>query len=359
MNNITSIILDSEKRSFVNWKNYIPSVLSAFFSVFFSISIVLELKTIITGFELVLFGLFILFFLVYNEKIKFKELNQKFRNQKYNLFTLIFTFMISISLSTIGIYLWTNKTTQIKNNQNETVNIQTAELTKQYNSLITNIENKDINLFTEYQNEHNNLTTWKKRSALDMEERKLITSNIEKTQNNLLFIQANFNNKKQNEINRLKISLQSELQVLNIKNNNTIDNMRKNDFISYLFILLTLIVEFATINFNKELSKFQTEKNDMINSPLANTYKTYYKILYGIYTSKTIDNMLDINDIKYSPANTLQWNDTKVYFNLLNTLKVINICKTNEDTKQAKAKILMNESDALNKLTEYFNRIIN
>ncbi len=354
---LTSLILNADIKSFYNWKHYLPSVISAGFSVFFSISIVLELKTIITGIELIVFGLFILFFLIYNEKTKFKELNAYFRGEKYNRYLLFFTFFLSITLSGIGIFLWTNKSTELKNNDRTMQETEIAGINQKYYKLISEIENKDINKYSEYNNEYGNLVSWKKKRAIDTEERKQITTNIQSTQNNLLAITKDFNNRNLKEVKSLNELKQQEINLINTKFNSKQFGNKKTEFISYVFLLLTLIVEYATLGFSKDLSKLQGIKTDFINDVNSVKFRNYYKILFSLYTTKKVESILEINDIKYSCI-AMDWEEVKKLFNLLDTLEIIRIERHKSDLRRVKGRIAMTETQALETLQKYFERII-
>lgn len=89
--------LDSDKK--------LSALVASIFSVLFSLSIVLELANIVNGIVLIFLTIFTVLFLITNERIKVQQLKNVYKGSKKSILPFMVTFVISIVLSSIGIYL--------------------------------------------------------------------------------------------------------------------------------------------------------------------------------------------------------------------------------------------------------------
>ena len=111
-------ILSFSKNDFNNKFANITAKIASVFSVFFALSITIELKQHIDTWLFIVLSIFIVFFLIVNEVIKVTNIWKLHQYEFKNLITFIITFTLSLSLSGVGIYLWVNKSEVINNKKN-------------------------------------------------------------------------------------------------------------------------------------------------------------------------------------------------------------------------------------------------
>ena len=189
---------------FVNIAAKIASV----FSILFAMSIVYELRNHVDLWLLIMLSIFISFFLIVNEVIKVRSIKAMYNNKLKSLLTFFFTFILSLSLSTIGIYLWVNKTDNINSESLISKAVESNDLKSYYRMQIDSIRNNKFESTEEYNDLNKSLSFWKSRKATDLEERANIRENIIKIEN-----QIQTNRKEYYDNQKLSISnLENELQ---------------------------------------------------------------------------------------------------------------------------------------------------
>jgi len=357
---LTEVIRKSNALKLMTMFDYIPSIIANIFSVIFSTSIIFELNGIVDNITLMVLSVFIILFLIQNEIIKVKEIRKVFAGSKNALLPFTITFIISISLATIGMYFYTNKSTEIKHNSEITNNINSTNLDLKYEAQYNEINSKTYESTEEFKYFNNELKYWKKLNAATLIERSEIRSKVEGIQKDLYNNRLKFENNIKEQINRINILKNNEKKVLSSKLNNDIDKTRKNDFITYIFLSLILITEFSTIVLNKNIVEKQNVVKKFVDSKLAKTYIVASNLLTTLYMSAK-NNVVNINNAKYSYANKdncLEWEEIKTIYNNFISLGILS---TGEIRKENEKDLLYNEIlipevEAQIKLNEYFER---
>lgn len=358
----TSIVNEIKKQSenrIVTIFDRVPAIIASVFSVIFSLSIVFELKTIVNGFVLGFLILFVVLFLTFNEVVKVRMIKKVFNGFKTAIISFIITFLLSVGLSTIGIWFWTNKTDEIKqkNNIERVENINSIK--KEYNAKILNLKNVVFEDTKEFLNLKTDLDFLKSRGTATIDERNKVRDNIYRLQETIQIQRDKFNANKQKEIDSLNELMLNDIEVTTTIYQTDVNKMNRNNFVTYIFITLILITEFAIIILNKLLSEKENKFNEVVNSDVAKKYLIQRNILESIYLTKGINNNININNVKYSPANVnnvLEWGDITAMYNnfidlgILNKGEVIESVLTNV--------ILLNKSEALEMFDNYFNTIL-
>lgn len=310
---LTNQILKSKKsinleQGFIALAAKIASV----FSVIFAMSIVVELKDDVNVFLFILLSVFVLFFLSVNEVIKVKSIKHSSDDFK-SLMTLCVTFLLSITLSGIGIYLWVNKTDIITSKSVETKTIESNNIKQKYGKSIDLVLYDKYEESAEYAQFMNDLNYWKSRRAMDKDDVKSIRENIVRIETS---IEKNKN--KYNELNKTKISelnnkMNSELELIDVRFVNKSNDINKNNFITFILLTLVIVVEFAIIYLNKNDQKHQNEIDSKIDVNIKNKYLFGRRLLETLFLSAEMD--LDGN---------LKTNVNKAKFSLINRLENIN-----------------------------------
>src|SRR5690554_1956697 len=159
---------------FVNIAAKIASV----FSILFAMSIIYELRNHVDSWLLIMLSIFISFFLIVNEVIKVRSIKAMYNNKLKSLLTFLFTFILSLSLSTIGIYLWVNKTDNINSESLITKAVESNDLKSDYRMQTESIRNNEFESSNQYKQLSEDLSFWRNRRAADVEERGYIRDNI-------------------------------------------------------------------------------------------------------------------------------------------------------------------------------------
>ena len=171
-------ILSFSKNDFNNKFANITAKIASVFSVFFALSITIELKQHIDTWLFIVLSIFIVFFLIVNEVIKVTNIWKLHQYEFKNLITFIITFTLSLSLSGVGIYLWVNKSEVINNKNIEHKIISQNQIRDKYKSEKDFIVNSIYESTEEYSNLNNDLNYWKSRRGFDVEDTKSIRENI-------------------------------------------------------------------------------------------------------------------------------------------------------------------------------------
>lgn len=360
--NITSnlIGINSNKNQFLSFWDYIPALLANIFSVIFSLSIVLELKNVVSGYVLIILSIFVVLFLIQNEATKVIYVRKTFKGIKNAVIPLIITFLISISLASIGIYLFVNKATDIKDNSNIEKNILINDINNKFQIKITEISNNQFEQSSEYQSLNKELIYWKSVSAATLDERNNIRLRIDNLQKNIISQRSLFDQNKKNNIVQLNKLLNNELSIIEAKYNKSMNNSNKNNFITYIFLSLIIITEFATIILNKNIAEKQIKRDSFTNSPLSKRYIATSNILKSLYMTAK-NNVTDINLAKYSPANKFSWEDLCLVYNQFISIGILDEGEVKQinDKKLLVNNILLSEAEAQKKLAEYYEIALN
>jgi len=359
-NSIVSEIKRKSENKIVTIFDKLPAIIASVFSVLFSLSIVFQLTNIVNGFVLVFLTVFIVLFVTMNEIVKVNQVKKLFNGIKTAIIPFGITLILSIGLSGIGIWFWVNKSDEIK----ETSNINKVEkinlIKKEYNNKILNLKNDVFENSKEFESLNLELSFLKSRTTSNNDERTLIRENIYKLQNNIQVQREKFNNSKYSEIESLNELMNNDIDVVNVLYQTNMNKTNKNDLISYIFLTLILITEFAIIILNKILSEKENNFNLIVNSDLAKKFLIQRNILESLYLTKGINNKVNINDAKYSPANgnnELIWSDITTMYNIFISIGILSETDTNTNNVISNTIVLDKES-ALKRFDEYFNTFL-
>jgi len=358
--NYTRIVKEKNSLKLMKFTDYVPALIANIFSVIFSTSIIFELKGIVNGAVLGLLGTFIVLFLIQNEIIKVKEIRKVFTGNKNALLPFAVTFILSVSLATIGMYFYTNKVSEIKDQSeiNKTTEVQAIDL--KYQSQYNEINSKTFESTGEFNNINTELKYWKHASAATIEERTDIRKKIDNLQVVLNDNRVKFETNKAEQLKRIETLNNNEKTIVSAKFTSNINKTEKNNFISYIFLTLILITEFSTIVLNKNIVEKRNYVEQFTNSKIAKTYLIASNLLTTLYMSAK-NNWVNINNAKYSYANKdniLEWDEIKTIYNNLISLGVLT---NGEIRKDGDKELLYNElalteQEAQKKLDEYFER---
>lgn len=358
--NYLELVRKNHSPKLIKGIDYIPQWLANTFSVIFSTSIIFELRNIVNGFTLGLLSVFIVLFLIQNEVFKVKEIRKVFAGNKNSLLPFSITFIISITLASIGMYFFTNKATEIKDNSELNKNIELNKIDEKYHEKTLNLQSLSYDNTPEYENLNTELKYWKRVSAATLAERDEIRNRIDKLQNLINTNRTNFEVNKSKELSTLNTLIESEKNIVLAQYNNSLNKTNKNNFITYIFLSLILITEFSTIILNKNIVEKRNILDQFVNSRIAKTYLVASNLLTSLYISNK-NNWVNINNAKYSYANkdnVLDWDEIKRLYNNFISLGILSEGEIRKegDKELLYNELVLNENDAHSKLDEYFER---
>lgn len=356
---------------FVNIAAKIASV----FSILFAMSIVYELRNHVDLWLLIMLSIFISFFLIVNEVIKVRSIKAMYNNKLKSLLTFLFTFILSLSLSTIGIYLWVNKTDNINSESLISKAVESNDLKSYYRMQIDSIRNNKFESTKEYNDLNKSLSFWKSRKATDLEERANIRENIIKIENQIQTNRKEYYDNQKLSILNLENELQSKLDIVDVKFTNQSKEVNKNNFLTYILLTLIVVVEFAIIYLNNNIAKVETEFIQYTNNDVVKKYKVGRKLLECLFlTSNRVvkdDNstelITNINKAKYSHVNkleNLQWEDLIELYNLYIDLDILDRGFVKKKDESDENGVLTNKfqvediESALKRYDQYYNVIL-
>lgn len=363
MNNLTKLIKEKNSLKLMRFIDYVPAFIANVFSVVFSTSIILELKGIVNSSVLVLLSVFIVLFLIQNEIIKVKEIRKLFAGSKNALLPFTITFIISISLASIGMYFYTNKAGDIRELSEINKSIEINRIDQSYQTKFSEIQISSFETTDEYKNINTELLYWKRAGAANITERTDIRNKIENLQKIINDGRNKFEANKALQIKQLENLANNEKQIIGAKYNSTKNKTDKNNFISYIFLSLILITEFSTIVLNRNVVEKENLVKQFTNSKIAKTYLISSNLLTALYMSVK-DGWVNINNAKYSYANKdnyLEWDEIKTIYNNFISLKILSTGEVRSEGMKELLhnEILMTEVEAQKKLDEYFERYLN
>ena len=356
---------------FVNIAAKIASV----FSILFAMSIVYELRNHVDSWLLIMLSIFISFFLIVNEVIKVRSIKAMYNNKLKSLLTFLFTFILSLSLSTIGIYLWVNKTDNINSESLITKAVESNDLKSVYRTQIESIRNNEFESSNQYKQLSEDLTFWRNRRAADVEERGYIRDNIVRIENQIQTNRKEYNDNQNLSISNLENELQSKLDIVDVKFTNQSKEVNKNNFLTYILLTLIVVVEFAIIYLNYNIAKVDTEFVQYTNNDIVKKYKVGRKLLESLFLTANMvvmdDNytelITNINKAKYSYVNkleNLQWDDLIELYNLYIDLDILDRGFVKKKEESDETGVLTNKfqveniESALKRYDQYYNVIL-
>lgn len=353
-------LIKAKRRSrFVTIWDYIPALLSNGFSILFASSIVFELINTLSGVVLIILFVFAALFLIYNEVVKVNSVRRFFKGTRGALIPLLVTFIISIVLATIGMYFWTNKSTCII----DTSNIEKFEAINRvkstYGFKVTEVSNKSFETSLEYATLNQDLNYWKSRSSASLEERNEIRDRINRIQLDIQKQRIQFNYFKKFSIDKINDLMNQEIAVIESKYTKNVNGTKKNDFITYIFLSLIFITEFATIMLNKHIAEKQLNEDNLVNSELAKEYVTASSMVTELYVTKTIDGTTNLNKAKYSRVallNKIEWDNLKVLYNRFIDLGILD--RGSKIGDLISNKFLVTDVEAQKMIDNYYEKLM-
>lgn len=358
MKKLTSLIIeDLRPKIESNILQNVFAVLFSLFSIIFSLSIIIELEKNLNGFVFIITAIFIVVVLVFTEYIKVKELIKFFKGVKSNLFILVLTHVISIGLSGIGIYFFTDKTVNQSNNlalnnQNEINSIQLSFQSKKDSILNLSIESN-----FEFQQLSKSLLYWKSRKASDISERAEIRNQIKQIESNLISLSNRFNESKEKQIKSINGLESNQIALLSVKSGIVQSDIDKNVFVSSILIALTILIKIFVIYMAYLRAGNEISNKSILSNEEANRFKLFYSALKYFYAMKGNNITFYMNEFsKDIPLLVDRWeSDTKYLIKFLINHKII---KIDLNDKASKGKILMSEKEALDLLCNTYNVIL-
>ena len=358
MKSITEKILKSKQGlKTVNLIDKFPAYIASFFSIIFALSIVLELKEVIEGYVLTFLTFFITLFLVFNEELKVRKIKGFIKGDNKVFPTLAFTFIISCSLSCLGIFFWINKSQELEDANKIKKSEETAKIYQHHKAIIDSLRSAlfdDLELRKE-------IAYWKSRRNATIEERKENRSRVESFQKALREEKKDFNSKKEKMIKEEQKAMQFAIQVLESQYSRNNSKLNRNNFITWIFFIMVLITEFAIISLNKNISKKEIAADKLMNSDISKRYRLNHSVVKELFLVHSKGDRIDINAIKYlQSVKTLEcedsddnWKCTKQVYNLLISLGVISEPRGKYKTSE----VLEDAIVAEGRVNNYFEKV--
>ena len=363
---ITNEILKYKNSFTIEKDKRISAFIASLFSIIFSLSIVFELSNQVSGYVLAFLSLFTVLFLVANETIKVRQVKSFYSGKKGALIGATVTFILSLSLSSIGIFFWTNNSGEETNIINKERLESKSNIESEYLSQIDDLNTSSFEETKKYLDLDNDLTYWKDKSAGSLEERNTIRDHIRAIENKRVLASEDFKLTKKSRIdNTIKI-MNSKLNISEIEANNNISNLNTNNFVSIVFFIMILLTEIGIVVLNKDIALHESKLKLFSNSVQADNYVICRKLLESLYLSNK-KGLVTIQDALYSPVlNKLNWDDEKKWTEvkkLYNVLINIGILTDSKMVKKGTKKIITNmivsdESLAFNKFDNYFEKML-
>lgn len=368
MENLTKLIRENNKKDLNKNSKIAVAIIASVFSVLFSLSIVFELKNVVNGFVLGFLVIFVMLFLVLNERIKVESIKKMYRNERKSIISFSITFIISVTLSSIGIYLWTNKSFNEKIKTSDTKANEIVLIKEKYNNKISEVASfkfSDTELYNELKE---SVDFWKSRRAADFEERSYIRTQIKKAEDEFFNARLSFEDKQNNNVQELKELMNAEISRLDTMSNNKLEVIDYQSNISYIFLIMILITEIGIIILNKEVVSVENDIESLISNTEAKKYLLARSVLISLFLTKNKDNKTTITHALHSsPVNDTfkdedkKWNAVKNLYNLFINLGILDdgeVKKNKEGKNILINTIILNEKEALKKFDEYYDKLL-
>lgn len=344
----------------VDIKHNVPAIVGSVFSVVLAMSIVMQLKEIVSGFTLIFLSLFISLFLLQNEIFKVKEVRKAFKGKKKAIVPFLITFFISISMSSIGVYFWTNKVQITEDNAKVEQSIDYNEIEQRYAIKIDSLSSLDFYETNESKLLIKNIEFWKSRRAMDVAELKSIRANVQRYTDESTNSKLRFDENVQTKINLFSQAKEKEIAILENEFKRTMNGTTTNNFVTYIFFALILITEFAIVILNKYIAVEEYKLEMFAHSDLSKKYIVGRGILESLFMTQkkgVVTNAMAIHSL----ANTEDFEKHEIG-NLYNTYILIGILDEGKVKKMYDKRILHNnilvtEEEAMILYDRYFEKM--
>lgn len=322
--------LEKKENNINNLFLNVTAKIASVFSIFFSLSIVLELKEYIEIWLFIILSIFLIFFLIVNEVVKVTNVRKLYFNHIKSLLTFLITFILSISLSGFGIYFWVNKTDEISSRNNEDKALSINNIKSKYSNEKFILFNSKYDDSNEYKSLNNDLTFWKNRRGFDVDDTKNIRENITRVENELSKGRVKFEEDKKKQLLLIESNVENEISIIEMQHNNNIIKISKNNFLTYILLSLVLIVEFAIIYLNIQYIAVEQKFKKKVDKTIYSKYIIGRKLLENLYMSADVNEngklITSINKAKYSIVNrmiNIEWNELNDVYNMLMDMKIL------------------------------------
>jgi len=322
----------------------LTALLASIFSVIFSLSIIKELFNSVPLVVLILMSVFLVLFVIYNEVSKVRELQKYYKKRKHNVLAIAVTFIISLFLSGVGIYFYSNNSLDTEIALNNDLKEQKLSIERKYQFQLDSLNNVPISS-PEYIKLVDDIDFWRNRKSDSKEQRQEILSNIKELELKRENLYNTIKKDRSLIYERILTLKSNELDLLLTQNTGKEKKQDRSNFISWVFVLMVIVTEFIILNVQRQIANFYTPEQVMLLNIVKNCE---YRNLKGI----------DINEFKFSTFNKnkqkfldqthtdADWKETKKAYNLLKELNII---------KGLDGDFVTQKSSQF--LTSYFNKI--
>jgi hypothetical protein len=356
----------------------------SFFSILFSLSIINELIKIGLEFYLVIiFSIFLFILIVLNEVIKVNKLISLFSKTKTseNIILSVLSVILSIIVSTYGIYKFLDKTEYKVNSTQNLTELIISDTTAYFNNKIDSIRNIKItdlepfkSEFTIYNNQleqyyldrdnykNTNLTYNKDLRSFYVE----VNSKIDKANNNIITLNSKFEDYKSNIILELLESKESIINNILLNKDKYISNFNNNNnIIIFLFVFFTVLTEIGIIyiaikiasvikynnNIKEQEDKLYNEKIKFIKTTKEfKSFEVYKLFIDKLFTTKTKGSSITINEINIlCKTLDIKNDDIKVLISEFRTMNIIS-----EPVRRIGSRVEMDKEESIYILKRYF-----
>ena len=362
-----TIISNSKKSKGISLVSLILTYTASAFSVIFASSIILEAKTFLNFYLFILLCAFLAYFLFINEKTKFDES----RKEKPNFIRLLIPFVVTFCSTVIGIYLLTNKT--FDNNIN--ISNQKSELTLNIESKYTH-KIDSVNTLDYYNTQDYVILTAQikdfKKFTYDTTQRKFNKSMVITLQNQIIANKAKFDTNKDNQIKSITQLKTLEINKTNVNTANSFKVSGKHNFISFIFIVFSILLELSIFTLNKKIGEKQRSIEVFANTPEVKDFLLYRSMLnfiYEIYTSGEIINLKAIQYSYFAKKNKLEFDQVKDIYETYISIGILekyvdfeaenNNIYNVETEKKAQYEIKFTKTQALKRFDKCFEYVLN
>lgn len=300
----------------------ILSTFALFFSIFSilsSFSLIGEIDKVGVDWYISLFlTVFLIVFILFNEYTKVKELKLKFnKSVNHSFFMLLITFTISLSTSTVGIYLWTDKTQEISSSLVAEQSSACDSIITLYNQRITTLYSTDFSNTQEGKSLESSLSYWKSRKAASSEDLQSIRLNVSRIEQQRAASLEQFSTDRRQAEDRLKQEMNTKLAGISGISTVKQDKLTRNNRITFIFLVLVLITEFMIVFSQKELCN---PSQTRMSKEHYRVFRLVTSLQFRGFTSRPVD----INEVKFSEfMKEYEWEEVKRIFNLLIEIGVI------------------------------------
>lgn len=290
----------------------ISEVLASTFSILFSMSLIKELKAV--GSEWYVFytaTCFLVLFVIFIEVMKVRELKKKFRGEQNSLMFLIFTFTISLGLSVLGVWLWTDKTYELSEQNLKAKQEQVNTISSTYSQKIDSIQSIDITASVQYKDLKKARLYYQYIRTEDEAEKQVNRKKVAELSDAINDLNLSSAKSKQESISLMKERMNLAIEQVNESYNGNKEKETRNNTISWIFFIIVAITEFIIVIIQKEQANPDINRINEESKLMVNTV-TYLSL-------KNKKGKFDINDFKYSPfiKGIEDWDRVKKLYNLL------------------------------------------